>query len=369
MLLKVILTFVETKHLNIITMSKNPKLEFYKVNLNAINPDDFLTFRQVFKKIKEDYDEILGEKNSEESNFSDLKLMMDFYRHFFSVSAGTFKNELKNKAFSVKPATANEEDIVKLNNSKYFIHGLMKGGEYRTGKSIGEIEDPDKKPEKLTDGKVITDDFYFLLYTPLDSNIGVLILQSYTKDSINDIFRPFVEHLFKVKGLSLKAVTSIFMPKSMQEDFKSNSYIKSFNYSQRILVSGIEDQNILDGEFTVNVEIKALNNNVNLSNLSAWRKRLGNAILGLPNETQRNLSTFDKKKGYINSSEGKSTATPFELDAATIEINPTIFLQNEINLEENGVPIWQELEDFAILTLDSIIKPEVYPDNYLNADN
>lgn len=350
-------------------MSKNPKIEFYKIQLNSIEPEQFITFREIYTRVRENH---INEQDLEinlNQIPNDNTLMLDFYRHFFQTSAGTVINENKNKAFSVKPDTAEVLDKVKIDIDRNIIHGIMKGGEFRTGKSIGEIDDPNKAPERLADMNVITDDFYFLIYTPLDSDTGILLLQSYTKDNINDIFRPFVENLFKVKKLSLKAVTKIFMPISMQEEFKSNSIIKSFRYSNRVVVNGIEDQHVLEGEFTINVEIKAHDKNVNLQNLPIWRQRLGRAILGLPDESQRHLDTFSKKNGYIDSNDGKTTPTKFNLDAAEMEINPTIFLINEINLEENGVPIWQELEDFAYSTLESIIKPEVYPENYLNGDN
>ena len=36
--------------------------------------------------------------------------------------------------------------------------------------------------------------------------------------------------------------------------------------------------------------------------------------------------------------------------------------------EENYIPIWKELEDFALKTLVEIVIPEVYPEDFIDED-
>ena len=350
-------------------MSKKPKIEFYKINLHKIVEGD-LTFRTIFTSLYKANKLVLNiDENVENLNPTDNELMVDFYRHFFAnIASDTVKNESKRKAFKVKSHQGENSPngTVILNSDQNIIQGIIKGGEFDTGKDLSELNNPDAETQKLGANKLITDDFYFLLYTPLDKNIGILMLQSYTKDNIADIFRPFIENLFKVLRLTNKSTTSIFMPKNMQEDFKNASVVKSFVYKNHFIVSDIQDETFQTGEFTINVEIKSNGNQINLNNLPWWRRKLGESILGIPSQEQRSLETFNSKRGYIKSNIGENNPTKFTLDADNIEINATIYLSNYINLEENGVPLWDELKDFVIETLNDDVKPEIYPEDYLN---
>lgn len=346
-------------------MSKNPKIEFYTIQLNSSKSDD-ITFRDVFaflynekRKRKVETDEIDGST-----------LFNEFFKHFFSkMDKGTVKNESKRKALkSEKKSAASTNNSIALKSDNSFIQGRIKGGEYDTGKFLDEIDNPESTSEKLAKNKLITDDFYFLLYTPLNKNKGVLILQSYTKDNISDIFKPFVENLFKLTGLSLKATSRLFMPLTMQEELKNNCFVEKFVFQNQYVVSDVEEQTFQQGTFTIKVEIKAHDKILNLSNLPWWKRKLAETVIKLPKNDERDLDSFNKKNGYLVGNDIKSNPTKFSLDTESISVKATILLQNFITLEENGIPKWDELEKFAINALESDVKPEVYPEDFLSED-
>ncbi len=346
-------------------MSKNPKIEFYTIHLQSSKSED-LTFRNVFSSI-------YNEKRIRKIETDDIEvnnLFTEFFKYFFSkMEKGTVKNDKKRKAFKSdkKSATSTNNSIV-LKSESSFIHGRIKGGEYDTGKFLDDIDNPDSTSEKLAKNKLITDDFYFLLYTPLNKDIGILILQSYTKDNISDIFKPFVENLFKVKGLSLKATSKLFMPLTMQEELKNNCFVDKFVFQNRYVVSDIEEQTFQQGEFTIKIEIKAHDKVLNLKNLPWWKRKLAETIIKLPKNDERELNSFNKKTGYLVSNDLKSTPSKFSLDTESIKVNATILLSNFIDTEENGVPKWDQLEVFAMKTLTEDVKPEVYPEDYKSED-
>lgn len=349
-------------------MSKKPKIEFFRINLESSGTDE-QTFRTLFNELFSNNQESLPEEQRE-TQPDDIGLMKYFFQYFISrLDNGSIKNESKRKAFKIKASTDDRiNDSIGLKSEEKIIHGIVKGGEYDTGKNLSEIDNPEEEGEKLGRNKLITDDFYFLLYTPLEKTKGILILQSYTKDAIFDIFVPFIENLFKVSRITNKATHSLFMPLTMQEEFKNSSVIKSFVYKNHFVVDDIEEQTLQSGDFTVNVEIKSHGNQINLENLSWWRRKLGQVILGMPNQDRRTLETFNTQRGYIQSSEGESNPTKFELQAENIQITATIYLSNHINLEENGVPLWDELQIFSLETLKNDVLPEIYPEDYLNED-
>jgi hypothetical protein len=293
--------------------------------------------------------------------------MVDFFRHFFfKIDTGVVKNEAKRKAFKAKYYGDNaENNNASLMSENNIIHGVIKGGEYDTGKYLGEINDPDADEQRLEATKLITDDFYFLLYTPLNNSIGILVLQTYTRDNINDIFKPFIEKLFKVTGITNKATASIFMPKIIQERFKNNSIVKKFVYSNRFVVNAMDQQTMQTGSFTVRVEITSHGDQVNMNNLPWWKRILGRSNINISEENNMQLEAFANQNGYLQPQVAQSTPTMFELDDNDFEITPTIFLKNNINLEENGIPLFDELHDFVLDTLYTTVIPEVYPEDNL----
>lgn len=346
-------------------MPQNPKIEFYKIHLKSTK-EDHLTFREIFEHIYKS-----GNEDVDINDVTDEDLLNEFYQYFFNTIDEKFMNdERRKKAFYSKSEEVNGQPMnpISLNSAHHLIHGLIKGGPYDTGKDLGAINNPENETETLDKDKILLDTFYFLLHTPLDKDTGILVLQSYTKDYIADIFRPFIAKLFKLKGFSFKAIVSEFMPKKMQDSFKEHCVIKSLKFSNRMVVNDMQDGVLLDGEFTFDVIIKSRNNQVNLDNLPLWKRKLGNAILGIPNKPERKLDTFNKKKGYLQSTDKKSTPTPFILDSEELDIKATIYLQNYINLEENGIPKWEELKSFALTVLNDFIKPEVFPEDYLHED-
>jgi hypothetical protein len=346
-------------------MSKNPKIEFYKIHLHPSKSDD-ITFRDIYSSIyndkrkrKIDSDVIVG-KN----------LFSAFFKYFFlKMEKGTVKNDKKRKAFKTdKKSDVSTNNSIVLKSENSFVHGRIKGGEYDTGKFLDDIENPDSASEKLAKNKLITDDFYFLLYTPLNKGIGILILQSYTKDNISDVFRPFIENLFKISGLSLKATTSVFMPLTMQEELKKNCFVEKFVFQNRYIVSDIEEQTLQQGEFTIKIEIKAHDKVMNLKNLPWWKRKLTETIIKIPKNEERELSTFNKQNGYLVGNNFISNPSRFSLDVDNITVKATILLENFIDTEENGVPKWNQLEDFALKALEEDVKPEVYPEDYTSED-
>lgn len=347
-------------------MTKNPKIEFYTIKIHPAKSDE-LSFRDIFSSL---YNENRVRKvETDEIQANDL--FNSFFKHFFSkMEKGTVKNESKRKAFkSEKKSSTSTNNSIVLKSHHSLIHGRIKGGEYDTGKSIGEIDNNDLASEKLPKNKLITDDFYFLLYTPLKKDVAILMLQSYTKDNIADIFLPFVENLFKINSLSLKATKRLFMPMQMQTEFKNNSFVESFVFQNRYVVSDVEEETLQQGSFTIKVEIKAHDKIINLKNLPWWKRKLAETIIKLPKNDERELDTFNKKDGFLVSNNIDGTPTRFELDANNIEIKATILLSNYINLEDNGEPLWDELEKFSIETLENYVKREVYPEDNLNEDN
>lgn len=347
-------------------MSRNPKIEFFKVHLQPTPATDDVTFKSIFKKIYKSQN-----LACEIDEISDDDLQNNFFAYFFNKVDTRFNNdERKRKAFYAKPDLVAGQPVtpIRISIPNSTIDGIIKGGFYDTGKDLGDITRPKDETESLDVNNILLDNFYFSLYTPLNKDIGILAVHSYTRDQIADVFKPFVERLFKIPEYTYKAHAAKFMPLEMQEAFKQNSIVKKFQFTNRELVNQMEDGVLLNGEFTVNIQITSLGNQINLNNLPVWKQKIGESILGLANRPERSLDTFNNQYGYVHSPDGRTSDTRFTLDAENVEITATLFLENYIMLEENGTPDWDELRVFTANTINNIIKPEVYPEDYLNED-
>lgn len=344
-------------------MAKNPKIEFFKIILNSTKSDKDITFRELFTEIYE-------EKNpSKKDEIKDDDLMRIFLERIFDKIDGKFEiNNNKKKAFYVRKQKEKLNEDVKLNSTGFYIHGLVKGGAYDTGKEEGSISDPLGENKRLSKAAILLDNFYFLLYTPLDKNIGILILQNYTSDQIADIFLPFVKVLFKVNKLSYNASLREFMPKEMQENFKENSSVKKFVFSNQYLISEMDEGVKSTGNFTINITVSASDKDVKVENLPFWKKIMKKIKIDVPGNDPRLVESFNRQIAYIKDDSSKSNPTKFDLDDDLLKIKATIYLENYIKLEENRVPVWKELEKFAVEMLTDVVIPEVYIEDNIDEE-
>ncbi|MFL9837106.1 hypothetical protein ABS768_06315 [Flavobacterium sp. ST-75] len=343
-------------------MARNPKIEFFKIILNSTKSDEKITFKEIFT-------ELYFAKNPDEEEVPTNQVLMNtFYESILSKLDNRFRvNNSKKKAFYVKSDKQDAEKTIKFGRESSIIHGRVKGGAYDTGKEEGDLNNPSGDNKKLDSNNILLDDFYFLLYTPLNQNVGVLILQNYTSDQIADVFKPFVQGVFKVEKVSLKASLFEFMPDVMQKEFKENSSIKKFVFSNQYLISDLDDDVKSTGKFTVQLIISSSDNNLGIQSLPLWKKALRKIKINVPGNEPRVVESFAKQNAYIKDDSGvKANPTMFSLDDETLSIRATIYLQNHITLKENGIPVWKELENFAQRALKENVIPEIYPETDLD---
>ncbi|WP_431293509.1 hypothetical protein [Pedobacter sp. P26] len=128
-----------------------------------------------------------------------------------------------------------------------------------------------------------------------------MILQSYTKDSINDIFKPFIERLFSLSAFSFNAILSEFMPKKLQEVFKEHSVIKEFTFTQKIIGKSVKDEVFHNNDYKVTISIRP-QGTVQLSKLDKLKQKIGKFNLSFfdKNPQELTLENFNQKKRILS---------------------------------------------------------------------
>lgn len=329
-------------------MSKNAKLDVYRVKLAPSSEE---------RKKNYSFREFFIAKYGLKETATDKQIFNAFFKDVFKSSEYN-EDEKRRKAFRLsKNVTKKEESFV--------VHGVVEGGPYDSGKTTGNRKTK-RESKKISKNIIIQDDFYFLLQTKLDEREGILILQTYSQDRIDDIFKPFVKKLYKYTGQTYNGIISAFVPESIKDMAKETAFVKELNYQAKNLkINQLSDdkKDKLEGKFNLKITLTSLDNSIPLPTLNKWKKMLGHSLLKLP-QNEMTLESFNSKTGYLKSDSIKNPAR-FEIDKDRIEIMPTIFLEkvDEVALEENGIPVWDSLKKYCLESLLPDLELEIYGKN------
>ena len=331
-------------------MAHEPKLEVYKIYLNPTRTTNDNSFQGFL------------EKKFPDVNFDKKKAYQSLFQELLSaIDLDYVLNETNKKGLRIDDVDitdpARPTKSIKIKSSKHIIHGTIKGGRYGQNRSIGYTRNPGKKKTKISTTDIVLDTFYFLLYTPFGSNKGVLIIQSYTDDQINDVFIDWLRTTFRTEGF-FKPSFNHYCPSKIQQEFKKTSAIKELKFTNDILISDIDtDESIRTESFTISVTIRSNEDGEKISNLSSFTNMAKKLIFG----NKRNPLTLEEFKRQVGTLYNGSHQSSFEL-GGEIDIKPTIFLKDKVELQADGSPKWSSLETFCLELLEEI-KTEVYPES------
>jgi hypothetical protein len=325
-------------------MAHEPKLEVYKIYLRPTAKTQDKTFGAFLTKKHPASDK----KKAYKEFFQDLITALD---------TDYVVNDFNKKALSLDTAKGKITKSIKLKSVEHIIAGTIKGGRFGQKRSIGNIKKPEKAPTVLSVNNIVLDTFYFLLYTPLGSDKGLLLIQSYTEDQISDVFTSWLRSTFKTSGFNQPNFES-YVPLKLQQEFKNKSSVRELKFTNDVLVSDIDAASTIGTEtFTVTVSIKVKDGGEKISKLGellnlARKIRFGN---------KKNPLTLDEFRSQTGMLHDGTHQSSFEL-GGQLDIKPTIYLKNRIATQPDGTPVWESLEQFCLTLLEEI-KPEVYPEN------
>lgn len=329
-------------------MAHEPKLEVYKIYTKPFLTTEHPSFGNFLQRnfLTEDKELTPAE------GFKQL-----LQKLIASIDTNFVLNSTNKKGLRIDESADGLEKSIKIRSAKQIIYGTIKGGRYGQNRSIGYTNNPKKKYTKVAQTDIVMDTFYFLLYTPFKSNKGVLMIQSYTDDQINDVFINWLKENLSGKGY-FRPTMETYCPTKLQEEFKNSSAVRELKFTKDILISGIETEDgISTEEFSINISIRAKDEGKKISKFQSFVKTARALRFG-KKENPLPLEDFNKQIGVLYNGSHQSS---FELDGA-INIKPTIYLKEKIKLQDDETPDWKSLHDYCLDLLEEI-KDEVYPEN------
>lgn len=333
-------------------MAHEPKLSAYIIKLSPQGENIENSNRNLVKK--------LTDNTSEGEEYEDSFLFMELFKTFIKRldTQEMYFDSVSKKCFTAYQSDIDSPDVaqnITPHSTQFIIEGVVEGGNY--GRKRNKTSTTNKNIKSNVDEKdAITDNFYFLLYTPLYSNKSILLIQSYSDDTIDYIVKKFFQDLFSFPRLFKKPSIEKYIPQSIIDKFKEGATVSELRYStevpsQTLLYSPISsDQKY----YRVTIKFEPVDTDLTFDECEKSVKGLGVKSLFeyLP------LNLFKKKKGVLKSANGKTT--PFDLND-DYNIRPSILLSNFIEINNNESD-FERIKQYCF-TLLTELKEVIYTDN------
>ena len=209
-------------------MAHEPKLSAYIIKLKSIGRGIEKTNRNLFRTIIQNNDE----------NLDDSYIFLEICSRFIKDidTEKMYADELNKKSMTANQLDLEESSVnpnINFHSEKHIIEGIVEGGKY--GKRRKKTSTANKKnKDDVTEDDAITDDFYFLIYTPLESDKSVLMIQSYTDDNIDSVMKKFWKNFLSYPAVFKEPSITKFIPTNIIDDFKDGATVSTLTYTTEV---------------------------------------------------------------------------------------------------------------------------------------
>jgi hypothetical protein len=346
-------------------MAHEPKLEIYKLKLADKDAGKKITIRELCRRKFNGYPE---------KDYPKLKrpltqegILETFYMGLINAIdlAGFNKNEKKKKGFTISSELVDVENEIRKTEIGWdfgasTMWGYLEGGKYGRKRTLKEIDDK-TVGSPIETNHLVGDKFYFLLYTPLDENTSILMVQGYTETRISDVFVQFLRKYFSYQK-TIKCDVEHFIPQNLKDKYLKSATFKSLAFSSGWKIKANFDDDFEERDYDLEVQIIITDKSeakAKYTSVSAFLQGFANSIFKLNNTEEKSLNRFDKKKAKM---ESRGKDFPIFLDNET-EIRPTILLTEEgVKVGEGLIPDFKAIDNYCKKLLDEI-KEEIDPTN------
>lgn len=278
----------------------------------------------------------------------------------------------KKKGISVKKSRAGlvkheahimltpEEVATKLvyHPTENILEGVMIGGLYGRPRNARQLRNKNNRKEVNKDD-VITDDYYCMIYLPMNHNVGYMLLQYYPDITVKNEIIEFIKKPLRNKRDKYDVEFSYYCTKEMSEQFSANSILDHFTFATPFIngdiINGddeIGEQQVKD--VVLKVEVSSPSNQpITYSQIPNFLQRILN--MNLNNKAAKD---YQHCTGTIKNTKTGNTST-FEIDK-DLKIRPIIYLYKEVDVDEDGIPNFVQLKEYCYNKLE-IVKSETLP--------
>ena len=296
-------------------MSQTNYLNFYKLSLRRYGQGEYCSFEELYNYFDVDLN------GDEDAIFN--RIVIEYVKSFNSGFA--MSNDSK------RAMTARTEFIKHDKNDK-IIYGFVEGGITNTEFEKYNRKSNVKADSSVTTGDVLSQHYFFLLWLPSDTNIGIAILQS--NDSVDKgIASVFFDHLkdfFKSRNFTIDKQS--YTPKKVIESYKKNADVTAIDVIQTIDVDPFKSKHGIVNQIKVKhtisgfrIESKEILKNLKDRNL--LKKLIAEA----------GLSDISSSKVQIKLKEGSKTERTYTLEGDMASVR--VVIDNDVDMSKSDYGI------------------------------
>ena len=242
----------------------------------------------------------------------------------------------------------------------------MNGGPFGKERILSNLGKK-KDVSNITSTQPVLQYYYVFLYLPLNHYEGFVMVHSDSaEETITQAFRNYVAELFKL-GDFKKPVMRAFVPKHFRDEYKDGAVLKSMTFVNNELSADLEDENPLKeiaNEYEVRITLTPKGEaKADLGKLESIRNFFVKRRFGTQ-AVNRGLDEFEKCTVSTKNEDANSTKT-FDWNNRDEELLPAVFLKDRVQINEDGTPVFSNLDTFCHDMFNNQILPEIRPDLYV----
>lgn len=248
----------------------------------------------------------------------------------------------------------NNEDINKIitcHSNKNVIEGYIDCGPYDLVRRVAQTNKVSDR-KLLGKDQMVTDRYYIYLYCPMDSEMGLLFLEHKKGFNVYKAIQCFMEEIFKTKGRTF--MLERYVPQSIIEEYKEDSEVDSFTFTDTIITPLIDENDIVNEENKCKVSIKKSlpeGERPNYDSTQNLLSKIGSATIKFGKDVKK-LGDFRSRKGSL-----KKNANKYLFDISeNLKIKPIIPIKEDIYDIDNSILKRDEIRKMCNEILDQIKK-------------
>lgn len=319
-------------------MASNLKLEVFRISLKKkhTSDKDLCCFKDLFDVI----------------NTKKEKAYKQFIQDFIKYFDGEFRlNADKNKGISSSNARSH-----KFNVPNNVINGEVYGGPTDMEQTIYKRNNAKQQTGTLKTDDITTLPFFYKLWTPYDYTTGVLMVQSYSNETITKLLQHHLQKFIQQYGYSL--IFTPHIPREVLDRYRESASVYKVTYVKDGLTKGKRKLiNPIFAEFEdlkIRIEVSGFRKSIN----DFWDEFNANLPIS------SNLEDFDIREkddytvvaSYVDR-EGHKASTSVKRD---FEVNPTIFLPDDLKKENSNLFDFDKIVTHSDELLEDIKKDMNY---------
>lgn len=220
------------------------------------------------------------------------------------------------------------------------IDGMMIGGLTGIEQEVYKTSSSEERQDTITEDEVTALPYYFKIWMPYDSNLGVVMIQSYTETGVVSLVLAKIKDFFRSYNFSV--LDSRFVDKEYKDHFKKHSIVDKLVLAKTHLSSearGALNQMFADFE-GLKVEIKLTGFNVSIDEFWQQINRQKPLDVDLSEFEMGEKENYDVIATYKDIS-GKQSQARLSKD---FDITPTIILDATLKETDKEYPNYEKIQ-------------------------